>query len=110
MRIIQPWALMCGLAGIAAMDVHAPAQAQAVQPPAVTVLSPSNPAGGGAAAPMTNIAPPPVPLPAIPASPAPVVPTAPGAAHPGMSIAPIGDICRNLTADEKAANALCKGR
>ena len=110
MKVLQRWTLMCGLAGIAAMDVHAPAQAQAVQPPSVTVLSPSNPVGGGVAAPMTTIAPPPAPLSTIPTSPAPIVPTAPGAANPGMSIAPIGDVCRNLTADAKAANALCRGR
>ena len=96
------WRLVCRLAVITILGAHAPAQAQAVQPPGVTVVSPSSPAGGGAAPPpVTNIAPPPAPAVVTPAS---------GAGGPAMSISPIGDPCRNLTAEQKAAIALCQGR
>ena len=101
MKPLPSWGLV-GLTAITILGAHAPAQAQAVQPPGVTVLSPSNPAGGGAAPPpLTNIAPPPAPAGMTPAS---------GTGGPTMSMSPVGDPCRNLTAEQKTAIALCQGR
>lgn len=113
MRTRRAWALMFGFAGMAVMGIRAQAQAQAVQPPSVTVISPSGPTGGGAAPPTTPIVPPPPvaisPLTTIGPPPAAAATSGPGSGSPG-TVAPIGDPCRNLTVEQKATIALCQGR